>query len=1092
MQASGQTGERNYKAFISYRHKPLDMETAKKLHRRIEQYVIPKELRRNGEKKLGLVFRDQDELPISNNLTENISMALDHSEYLIVVCTPDTPESVWVQREIAYFKKHHDDNHVLAILAAGTPETSFPPQLTEKRDSEGNLTDVIEPLAANIVADSKVRRSRLFRTESLRILASLIGCPYDALYRREQRHRMRQLAAGAAAVVLILSAFIGVLLNRNAKIREQYRNTQISESRTLSSLSENADREGNYRASIEYALSALPGGESASTLALMSENADREGNYRASVEYALSALPGRDPDRPYVAAAEYALSSSMYLYQRGNSMRYLQSFQQDTPIVKLALSDTAENLVTADAYGTLRMYHAVSGKLLWEVRVPRHEVSDLHFVGEDIVIATRHGSSEADTPNTVCYAVGDGSVRWELDAAVYAYSEGSAYGFAVNAADSGYQARIRKIDLRTGQVLGEIQNPEDRYPDSSAYAISPDGQYGAILYKGKEDMGRVVIYDFEKADVCHASSIFFKWLYVSFRMQFSEKNELILVCSGDTERLEGKEGWNGPYVALLDPSGQWEERFHTIVDFGGGVKSRNGVVDDSYYPEYLQCGTDVIAVSARNRLVMLEKETGEIRWAKDLTGYIVAADLYENGSMGLVLSDGVITLCEGTTGTLSVDYMMGYFTCDFSFSDAVVTGSRYRLIRAAFLSQKDRTRVSMAGFCEGEDLEEFPYAAMIASDAKVYTSPSGTLAAAVARKTDTRGYWLYLMDPSGEKEPLTFDLGTSMSSLQERQIFVTDSGKVILGDHVVEPAAGKETWMTVGEEENISRVSLLQSCREVRTGAVLSAWLQEVDGKNCMLYIWKDGEKAANIAVPVTNEKEWYSLSDCVCRAVGGNGYAVTAVKVQNRDPWQYAICSLEDGTARQTDCLNPEEEEVLAIADLHPWMAVQEKDGALRLVDLTSGKDLRTFESTLPGRGVTRLLFANQDEWLLAFTDAGMLGIFSTRDGKQLQRLSFAQNNIRFRPDARYETFLLPEQNRLLIVDSDEYFTEAICLSLDTRSMEKNGVYLGLSNYLPSLGRAVIVHQGDELCLAPVLSLEEIQAKGEKFLEEGLPGEKQ
>ena len=74
MQASGQTGERNYKAFISYRHKPLDMETAKKLHRRIEQYVIPKELRRNGEKKLGLVFRDQDELPISNNLTENISM----------------------------------------------------------------------------------------------------------------------------------------------------------------------------------------------------------------------------------------------------------------------------------------------------------------------------------------------------------------------------------------------------------------------------------------------------------------------------------------------------------------------------------------------------------------------------------------------------------------------------------------------------------------------------------------------------------------------------------------------------------------------------------------------------------------------------------------------------------------------------------------------------------------------------------------------------------------------------------------------------------------------------------------------------------
>ena len=192
MPEAEKAGERNYRAFISYRHKPLDMETAKKLHRRIEQYTVPADVRRNGEKKLGLVFRDQDELPISNNLSENIRTALDRSEFLIVVCTPDTPGSVWVQREIAYFKEHHDEDHVLAILAAGTPETSFPAQLTEKRDGSGNVTEIIEPLAANIAAESASKRNRLFRTESLRILASLIGCPYDALYKREQRRRTRK------------------------------------------------------------------------------------------------------------------------------------------------------------------------------------------------------------------------------------------------------------------------------------------------------------------------------------------------------------------------------------------------------------------------------------------------------------------------------------------------------------------------------------------------------------------------------------------------------------------------------------------------------------------------------------------------------------------------------------------------------------------------------------------------------------------------------------------------------------------------------------------------------------------------------------
>ena len=164
--------ERKYKAFISYRHKPLDSEYADKLHKRIERYVIPRDLRKGGEKKLGLVFRDLEELPIADDLDENIRKALDNSEYLIVMCSPDTPGSVWVQREISYFLEHHGRNHVLACLVAGTPEESFPPQLTEIRDESGNLVDTVEPLAANIAADTAQKRNRLFRTESLRLFAS--------------------------------------------------------------------------------------------------------------------------------------------------------------------------------------------------------------------------------------------------------------------------------------------------------------------------------------------------------------------------------------------------------------------------------------------------------------------------------------------------------------------------------------------------------------------------------------------------------------------------------------------------------------------------------------------------------------------------------------------------------------------------------------------------------------------------------------------------------------------------------------------------------------------------------------------------------
>ena len=46
---------REYVAFISYRHTELDKKVAKKVHYMVEHYIIPKELRKNGAKKLGKV-----------------------------------------------------------------------------------------------------------------------------------------------------------------------------------------------------------------------------------------------------------------------------------------------------------------------------------------------------------------------------------------------------------------------------------------------------------------------------------------------------------------------------------------------------------------------------------------------------------------------------------------------------------------------------------------------------------------------------------------------------------------------------------------------------------------------------------------------------------------------------------------------------------------------------------------------------------------------------------------------------------------------------------------------------------------------------
>ena len=95
--------ERKYKAFISYRHAELDSAVAKTLHTLIEQYRIPKALRTNGEKKMGIVFRDEEELSATNDLTDKIYTALDNSEHLVVICTKATLQSPWVTKEVEHF-----------------------------------------------------------------------------------------------------------------------------------------------------------------------------------------------------------------------------------------------------------------------------------------------------------------------------------------------------------------------------------------------------------------------------------------------------------------------------------------------------------------------------------------------------------------------------------------------------------------------------------------------------------------------------------------------------------------------------------------------------------------------------------------------------------------------------------------------------------------------------------------------------------------------------------------------------------------------------------------------------------------------------
>ncbi len=193
-----------YTAFISYRHEPVGRKWAMWLHRAIEGYRVPKSLVKQGKsaRRVGRVFRDEEELAASADLSKEIDAALSQSAYLIVVCTPETPKSRWVNAEVERFAAMGRKDRILALLVSGEPHESFPPALLA----------LGEPLAAD-VRDLNADGPRHTRGQAkLRLIATLLGLNFDDLRNREQRRQQARILTGAVVALAVAAGMGGLSL----------------------------------------------------------------------------------------------------------------------------------------------------------------------------------------------------------------------------------------------------------------------------------------------------------------------------------------------------------------------------------------------------------------------------------------------------------------------------------------------------------------------------------------------------------------------------------------------------------------------------------------------------------------------------------------------------------------------------------------------------------------------------------------------------------------------------------------------------------------------------------------------------------------
>src|SRR6266404_4706285 len=102
-----------YDAFISYSH-AKDKAIAVALQSVVQKLGKPWYRRRASR-----VFRDDTSLSATPHLWPAIERALDASQFLIVLCSPEAANSRWVNKEVAYWVAHKSVDSLLIAVTGG-------------------------------------------------------------------------------------------------------------------------------------------------------------------------------------------------------------------------------------------------------------------------------------------------------------------------------------------------------------------------------------------------------------------------------------------------------------------------------------------------------------------------------------------------------------------------------------------------------------------------------------------------------------------------------------------------------------------------------------------------------------------------------------------------------------------------------------------------------------------------------------------------------------------------------------------------------------------------------------------------------------
>lgn len=684
----------HYDAFISYRHTQPDMFAAQTLHREMEAFRLPKNVKRKqgaGERcRINRVFRDREELPLTANLADPITEALEKSDFLIVICSPRLPQSLWCRKEIETFMKMHGRDRILAALVEGEPEDAFPSELLyreeEKVEADGSVITVkipVEPLAADLRGKNQREIKKKIKAEILRLAAPMFGCTYDELKQRHRERRLKKVIGTVAAAACVCLCFGLISTGMALKIHGQ--NLQITDqSRQIKEQNEQIEQQ--YTESLRV---------NANLQATEAFRLLEEGDRIAAITMACRALPAKgENDRvPYVAKAQYALSESLGIYRNGSSIVPEFMLKHDTNVDFMKLSPDRKTLLTVDDAREIYLWEVETGKLLSRI----HRYTDQLFLNKNEILFL--------DDERVAILYDEEIIVFDLNGQILTSflpeTEESRIGaMLLGNGESEYflyllEEEVRVYSAETFACLVTLKAEEGKtFTDKAAF--DREKQMIALVEEGEDEQGNVLLLDVGSKSVKERLLL----TYENVEKMYFAEDTLFVLNNSSYENRKKADGTDsvlfyeakGRVIAFDIAAGT--ERWH--YESSGDALNDISVSQD---PE-----NDAVILTAWDKIIGIHGSDGSYMGEMGVGSEIVRLGVVQGSDYFVIYTrSGRMMRVDATTDTVNTIEFVGYFSCNSDNVEVILSGSGGRVIMKPYLDNA----VTVLSGLEGEGYEVF-------------------------------------------------------------------------------------------------------------------------------------------------------------------------------------------------------------------------------------------------------------------------------------------------------------------------------------------------------------------------------------------------